>query len=185
MDDYNRIEEVVRSTFASVVWSHKIQEKQADIYAVNFKRMETIKIIAASLTSVGVISLIFTNQLWIKLAATVLSFITIFVNSFFKSFDLQKMIVQHKRTANELISIRGRLMVLLLQIRLKQDPIMTICDSYKQIMEDLDRVYLEAPNTTDMAVKKAGVALCENKDNTFSDEEIDLYLPKSLRKDTA
>ena len=61
------LEDVVRDSYASVVWSHKIQEKQADIYAEKFKKMETVNIGAASLTSVGIVALIFTDPLWLKL----------------------------------------------------------------------------------------------------------------------
>ena len=32
MNEYQILLDIVRQTFASVVWTHKIQEKQADIY---------------------------------------------------------------------------------------------------------------------------------------------------------
>lgn len=38
----------VRQNFASVVWTHKIQEKQADIYAEQYKLLETINILLAA-----------------------------------------------------------------------------------------------------------------------------------------
>ena len=37
---YYILESSVRETFASVVWSHKIQEKQADICSTKFKIMD-------------------------------------------------------------------------------------------------------------------------------------------------
>ncbi len=39
VEEYNTLESCVRKTYASVVWSHKTQEKQADIYALQFKCM--------------------------------------------------------------------------------------------------------------------------------------------------
>ena len=73
-NEYSLLEDSVRNTFGSVLWSHKIQEKQADIYFSQYKCMETIKIETASLTSVGNVSLIFTDQMWLKvLSALVLS----------------------------------------------------------------------------------------------------------------
>ena len=33
IDNYKTLEDVVRDSYAGVVWSHKIQEKQSDIYA--------------------------------------------------------------------------------------------------------------------------------------------------------
>lgn len=64
---YEMLESSVRDTFGSVVWSHKIQEKQADICSQHYKRLETMKIIAASITTVGIISLIFRMSYGLKL----------------------------------------------------------------------------------------------------------------------
>ena len=59
IDNYKTLEDVVRDSYASVVWSHKIQEKQSDIYAEKYKTMEIINIGTASLTSVGIVTMIF------------------------------------------------------------------------------------------------------------------------------
>lgn len=58
MQDYQVLLDVVRQNFASVVWTHKIQEKQADIYADRYKLLETINVVVAALTSCGVVSLV-------------------------------------------------------------------------------------------------------------------------------
>ena len=47
----------------------------------------------------------------------------------------------------------------------------------KYIVKKTNEIYLEAPRTSDKAVERARVALEVKKDNTFSDEEIDLFLP--------
>lgn len=46
-DSYKIIEDTVRDTFARAVWSHKIQEKQADIYQSQYKVMQTVSIVCA------------------------------------------------------------------------------------------------------------------------------------------
>ena len=70
IENYKILEGTVRDSYSGVVWSHKIQEKQADIYAEKYKKMETLNIVAASLTSVGIVSMIFTDPLWLKLLHT-------------------------------------------------------------------------------------------------------------------
>ncbi|MDO4673253.1 MAG: SLATT domain-containing protein, partial [Porphyromonadaceae bacterium] len=92
IENYKMLEDVVRESYSSIVWSHKIQEKQSDIYAEKFKRLETLNIGAASLTSVGIIAMIFTDPLWIKLASALVSLITVFITAYYKSFDLQKLV---------------------------------------------------------------------------------------------
>lgn len=42
IENYKMLEDVVRDSYASVVWSHKIQEKQADIYAEKFKKWKPL-----------------------------------------------------------------------------------------------------------------------------------------------
>jgi hypothetical protein len=181
-DTYSVIESSVRDTLGSVVWSHKIQEKQADIYDMRFKYMEIAKITAASLTSVGIISLIFSDELWIKIISMLLSFISVFVSAFFKSFDLQLMVNQHKAAAHTLLAIRDDLKLLLMQIRLQGDDIIGIYQKYETTVHRLDQIYAEAPKTTNKAVKKAKKALNITKDNTISDAEVDSFLPVGLRK---
>ena len=182
-EDYNVLESAVRQTFAGVVWSHKIQEKQADLFARTFKRMETAKIISSSITSVGVIALLFTDQMMIKIVSAVVSFASVFISGFFKSFNLQTMVAQHKSAANNLLAVRDNLSLLLLQIKLKKEPVNELFAKYEGIMAGLAKVYADAPNTTDEAVELARKALNVNMDNTFSDQEIDGFLPIALRKE--
>ena len=72
-DELMVIEDNIRNTYGSVVWSHKIQEKQSDISIQKYKLLETMRVIASSLTSVGIISLLFSNDLWIKIVSAILS----------------------------------------------------------------------------------------------------------------
>lgn len=182
IDTYGGLEDVVRDSYAGVVWSHKIQEKQSDIYAEKFKKMETINIGAASLTSVGIIAMIFTDPLWLKLISALISFATVYITAYFKSFDLQKLITSHKATANKLISVRDQYKVLLIEIKLQSDSVENLLSRYNELVKETDSIYLEAPSTTEEAVDKASEALKIKKDNTFSDEEIDSFLPSSLRR---
>lgn len=183
IENYEMLEDVVRDSYASVVWSHKIQEKQADIYAEKFKKMETVNIGAASLTSVGIVALIFTDSLWLKLVSALISFATVYITAYFKSFDLQKFITSHKAAANKLIAVRDQYKVLLTEIKLKVDSVENLLARYKELVEKTDAIYLEAPTTTDEAVGKASKALKIKKDNTFTDTEIDSFLPLSLRRE--
>ena len=182
IDNYNTLEDVVRDSYAGVVWSHKIQEKQSDIYAEKYRRMETINIGAASLTSVWIIAMIFSDPLWLKLISALISFATVYITAYFKSFDLQKFIITHKTTANKLIAIRDQYKVLLAEIRLQSDSVENFLVRYKELVERTDAIYLEAPTTTDKAVERASEALKVKKDNTFTESEIDSFLPSSLRR---
>ena len=59
----------------------------------------------------------------------------------------------------------------------------TFLQDIKNWLKKTDAIYLEAPTTTDEAVGKASKALKIKKDNTFTDAEIDSFLPLSLRRE--
>jgi hypothetical protein len=175
------LEDNIRHSYMGVVWSHKIQEKQADIYATQYRYLEIVRIICSTLTSVGIISLLFKDQFTIKIIATVISFVSTFISLFFKSFDTQSSIANHKKSANDLLVIRDKFRVLLVKIRMKSNNT-DILDEYESLLEKLGEIYKVAPNTTEKAVKKASKALKINKDNEFTDEEINITLPETLRR---
>ena len=52
--EYVALEDLVRTRYASVAWTHKIQEKQAEIYDKRYRILATVNIFAASITSAGI-----------------------------------------------------------------------------------------------------------------------------------
>lgn len=182
MNDYYILEDNVRNTFMSVVWAHKTQEKQADILSNKYKRYEVVRIICSSLTSAGLISLIFVDEFWVKLGSALLSFLSAFISMFFKSFELQNNIQNHKKTAVELLILRDKFKVLLIEIMQGNNNIEELLIKYTDLQNLLWDVYKNAPNTTDKAVKMAHKALNVKKDNDFTEDEIDINLPKSLQR---
>jgi len=55
-------------------------------------------------------------------------------------------------------------------------------DRRDELLDSLKAVYEGAPSTTDRAYKKAQESLKYNEDMTFSDEEIDAFLPRELQR---
>lgn len=95
--EYKILLDVVRQSYASVVWTHKIQEKQADIYSERKNFLETVNIIVATLTSCGVTSIVVNKDSFVlKLITFVLSFITVAITAYFKNVDLKSLQKQHK-----------------------------------------------------------------------------------------
>lgn len=178
---YQLLLDEVRQNFASAVWSHKIQEKQADIYGERYNLLETVKILAASLTSCGIISTIFCDNLVAKIITAILSFITLSITTYFKSFDVKNMEMQCKNTAKRLIVVRNDLMHIIAEIHMKEHSVEDINSNYIRIKDTLHEIYIEAPTTTQKAVERATKALKVDDEYTYSDDEIDNFLPPTLR----
>lgn len=181
-DLYNILEDAVRDMFARAVWSHKIQEKQADIYREQYKRMETANIFCTSVTSAGILSTIFFDDLWIKILSMGISLVTIFIGAYFKSFAPNKLSMIHKDSANKLLIVRNEITCLLTSIKLREKTVAELESRYRELMDKANEVYKDAPATTDKAVKLAATALKVKGDNTFPKEEVDSYLPPALQK---
>ena len=180
--EYVALEDLVRTRYASVAWTHKIQEKQAEIYDKRYRILATVNIFAASITSAGIFSLIFTDQTWLKITSAVVSFVTIFISALLKSFDLQSMAKANKATATKLVELRDELQTLILKIKMREQPVCSLTDEFEALQKRVHVVYSDASKTTDAAVKMAEEALKINGDNTFTDKEIDMMLPDTLKR---
>lgn len=180
-NEYQVLLDEVRQNYASVVWTHKIQEKQSDIYHEKYAKLETANILAASATSCGIVSTIFCDNIWAKIIAAVLSFVTITITAYFKSFDIKEMEKQNKEYANKFLVVRNRLLHIICDIHMKKRSVDEINVEYISIMDELNELYVSAPSTTQEAVDRASEALKVNKEYTYTDEEIDNFLPPTLR----
>ena len=181
-NDLDILEDTARTSFAGVVWSHKIQEKQADICCQKFKRLETIRIIASALTSGGIIGLVFVDGLWLKLTSSLISLIVVVISAFFKSFSIQELCTVHKKAAHTLLALRDKYQHLIMEIRIGTRSFDELNHDYSELEKEKHQAYSDSPNTSDKAVELASKALKINGDNTYTGDEINSFLPKSLRK---
>lgn len=182
--EYIDLEDLIRPFHANVAWTHKIQEKQAEIYNKKYARIATINIFAASITSAGILSTIFADQMWLKIVSAVVSFVTVFLTALLKAFDFKEMAKANKSAATKLVILRDELRLLLHKVRKEMQPVAELTEEFADIQRRVHAVYQDAPQTTDKAVTMAGVALYERKDNTYTEEEMDMLLPESLRRGT-
>lgn len=176
------IEAQLRQILASTVWTHKIQEKQADIYLNKYNLFETIRIIVLAITTSGIVSCIFVDEVWIKIVTAILSAISLFISTYLKSYDLKGLHQSHKETAIQLLELREDIISVICDIRtniIGMEDLIKKRDEIKYKYLSICKNSLDAKNS---AVKKASKALKVRQDNTYSNEEINSYLPVALRK---
>lgn len=181
-NEYQVLLDVVRQNYASVVWTHKIQIKQADIYASRYSCLETANILLAAVASCGAVS-IFADQdsFILKIVTVIFSFATTALAAYQRSFDLKTMEKQHKDAAEHFLVIRNDLLHLIAEIHMQKEAVNELDKRFHEIEEKYNSLYLSAPSTTSAAVKAAAEALGENKEYTYTSDEIDWFLPPALR----
>ncbi|MDR0683137.1 MAG: SLATT domain-containing protein, partial [Dysgonamonadaceae bacterium] len=178
----NVLEVQIRECFGRVVYSHKTQEKCADIIQRRHKHLKIIQIIISALITTGlVIKLLGDNQIALYISV-ILSTILLALNSYTKDYDLGEIMQKHANAANELWNVRESYLSLLVDMKSGIVSIDQIIEKRNELQNKLANIYSGSPRTNSKAYKEASNALKLTEEMTFSDKEIDAFLPLELRK---
>ena len=177
------LESQIRECFGRVVWTHKTQEKCADILFERNSRFKLAQIILSAITTTGILASLFIDAKWVKMVSALVSFALVCINSYLKQYHLGEIAQRHADAAVDIWDIRESYFSLLTDLRL--DPNVDIDEITKrrdELQNRLKEVYKCSPRTISKAYSDATKALKECEEMTFSDEEIDKFLPKKLKK---
>lgn len=177
------LEGQLRECFGRVVYTHKTHEKAADILLTRLSRIKLWQIILSALTTGGFIAAIsgVVNTVG-ALIGVIVSTALLVLNAYTKDYDLGELSQKHRQAGADLWIIREKYLSLITDLRMGERPIEELQKGRDKLLEDLHAVYSGAPSTTYPAYKKAQEALKHLEDMTFSDAEIDAFLPKALKK---
>lgn len=181
-DSRSILEGQLRECFGRVVYSHKTHEKCADILLTRLSQIKLWQIILSAVTTGGFIAAVFGAGHIGALIGILVSTTLLVLNAYTKNYDLGELAQKHRQAGAELWIIRERYLSLITDLRMGEKPIETLQKERDGLLEDLHAVYTGAPSTTYQAYKKAQEALQQLEDMTFSDAEIDAFLPKELKK---
>lgn len=178
----NIIEAQIRECFGRVVYSHKTQEKCADIVLNIHKRLKLTLIIISAIITTSLLLKLFGDKEWALMIGVILSTLLFGLNTYMKDFDLGEIAQKHTNAANELWDIRESYLSLLIDIKANQLSMGQIITQRDNLQKRLSNVYSGSPRTNNKAYREASKALKVNEELTFSDREIDSFLPKELHK---
>lgn len=181
-DSRKILEGQLRESYGRVVYSHKTHEKCADILLSKQASIKVWQIILSAITTAGFVGAVFGAGPAASILGIMISTSLLALNSYTKNYDMGELAQKHKQAANDLWLIRERYLSLLVDLRMKERPLETLQANRDQLVEQLHSVYSGAPSTTFRAYKKAQQALKTLEDMTFSDAEIDAFLPSELKR---
>lgn len=110
----------IRELYNNVVWTHKIQEKESDILHKKQIVFNILSIILLSLTSSGILSTIFINEIVLKIISAVISFISLTISIITLSTNYDVLASQHKASALDFLCLRNNLKVFLTDIKIER-----------------------------------------------------------------
>jgi hypothetical protein len=176
------IESQIREIYGRVIYTHKTHEKCADVLKGRSDYLKLAEIILSAATTTSILVVLFGEGKTFQLLAALFSTILLGLTLYSKDFNLLAIAEKHKQAALNILEVREKLLSLLVDIRIGNKEIRQLQQSRDDLNEKLINSYRGAPKTINKAYAIASKALKENEEFTFSDAEIDKFLPESLRK---
>jgi hypothetical protein len=176
------LEAQIRECFGRVIYTHKTHSKMADRAANKLRMLKIWQIALSSLAASGTVGILFSNELSLKLATALVSFATVGINAYMKGFDPGAVAQKHRDTAADIWPIRESYLSLLTDIVGGEANLEQLRVRRDDLQNRLAAIYKGAPDTDSDAYDDAQRALKQNEEYTFSDSEIDKFLPTNLRK---
>jgi hypothetical protein len=180
-DSRGILEGQLRECFGRVVYTHKTHEKCADLLIKRLSRIKLWQIILSAITTAGFIGAAFGAGKIGALLGVLVSTALLAINSYTKNYDLGELAQKHRQAGADLWIIREKYLSLITDLKMGEKPIESLQER-DALLDELHTVYAGAPSTTYEAYRKAQEALQTLGDMTFSDEEIDAFLPKELKR---
>lgn len=174
------LEAQIRECFGRVVYSHKTHEKCADILLARNSRIKIWQLVLSGITTGSFIVTIFGDGKIASIIGVVISTMLLILNSYTKDFELVRVADEHRDAANKIWNIRECYLSLITDLKYKSNE--EIIHKRDDLQRRLSEIYIGSPRTNFKAYNQARAALIENEELTFSDKEIDDFLPQKLRK---
>jgi hypothetical protein len=179
---YELLEAQLRENYGKIVFSHKTQEKCADILSKRNACIKNLQIFLSALITTGLLVRVFKGQEWALIFSTILSAIQFALTSFLKEYNLGETIQKHSTAASELLETREQYLSLLTDLKARLASAEDVIKRREELQNKLTKTYKGSPRTFSKAYKDAQKALKVNEELTFTDKEIDAFLPFPLRK---
>lgn len=174
----------IQERYVKVIWTHKIQLCQAEIYKKKNKCHNTVLAILSVLVSAAAITNVLKwlpESLMVPVLAT-LSLVLTFFTVMYKSEDLAKSAIENEHFAATMHDLRNRYESFLSDIKAESLTKQEITQKRDILERDEDLIYSGiVPFTSKEAVEMAGIALKTNQDSTTTEKEIELMVSKTLQ----
>ncbi|MBY3251770.1 SLATT domain-containing protein [Rhizobium laguerreae] len=143
-------------------------------------------IVLSSLITGGAVSVIFakgaTWEGYASYGTAALSILSLIFNAYLKDLDPGALAQRHREAASDMWNVREAYLSLLTDIVGQSSDLTALRERRDNLQAALHKIYHAAPHTDGKAYGRAQDALKNREDLTFSEHEIDVMLPESLRR---
>lgn len=181
MDDVKeKILSQIRDEYGKLVYTYTSHNKEYNLISVKIKKLRFAKIVLSGISSLGFVSTVFSNSKVVSVLGSIVSVALFVITMLLNEETMANSLSSHKNTLDQLWIIREEYISLISEfesltvedIKIRRD----------KLLLNTSEVYKNALPTTAKAYKQSQKALKKDEEQFFEDSEIDLMLPKALRK---
>lgn len=175
-----KLESQIREAYGRVTYSQTYHDKFINRIVRLDDRIKVWQIVLSGITTSGFIVTIFSDDNITSILGAIVSLALLILNTYIKNFNLSGIAQEHKKASDLLWKIREEYVSLLTDFEmLDSDEIRNKRDG---LQERTAEVYSNSPRTDAKSYQAAQKALKTEEEQTFSEEEIDVMLPNSIRR---
>ena len=143
-------------------------------------RIKVAQIVLSAITTSGFVVAIFSDDNIASVLGAIVSLALLILNTYIKNFDLSGIAQEHKKASDLLWKIREEYVSLLTDFEMLDSN--DIRNKRDELQERTSEVYSNSPRTDAKSYTAAQKALKTEEEQSFSEEEIDIMLPNSIRR---
>lgn len=175
-----KLESQIREAYGRIVYTFTCHNKIVQRMLSKNEKIKILQIIFSALTTGGFIVTIIADEKIAGILGALVSISLLIMNAYTKNFDLVETAQSHQKAADALWIIREEYVSLLTDFELLDDA--TVMAKRDDLQNRTADVYAQSPKTDYKSYVAAQRALKTEEEQTFSDNEIDVMLPNSIRR---
>lgn len=175
-----KLESQIREAYGRVTYTQTCHDKIISRLIKTNDRIKIWQIILSAITTSGFIVAIFSEDKIASVLGVIISLGLLIFNSYTKNFNLVEKAQEHKVASDALWKIREEYVSLLTDFEILE--LESIMKKRDELQERTAKVYSNSPRTDGKSYAEAQKALKNNEEQTFSENEIDIMLPNSIRR---
>jgi hypothetical protein len=172
----------LRLTFGHVIYSHKAHAQAAERYARWDRWFKAAEVILVLATAVSAVALIYTTNSVHAVSTAITAVAAVVVLVVRLALDFERIASTHRACSGHLWHMREQYRALLADLHDNVLSPESARARRDQLMAALHDIYRRAPPADREEYENARRALGSTDETVLSDEEIDRFLPASLKK---
>lgn len=175
-----KLESQVREAFGRIVYTQTCHDKCIQNLLKKNDRLKVEQIILSALTTGSSLTTIISDKKIYGIIVSIFSLLLLILNVYIKDFNLVQTANEHRKAADLLWKIREEYVSLLTDFEILEPQ--EIMSKRDELQNRTSEVYSSSPRTDKKSYKQTQKALKVDEEQTFSEKEIDVMLPNSIRR---